>query len=175
MPPQDARVAKWFEAEVKPHEDALKGYLYKQVPNRADVDDVVQETYRRILEVKRKKAIKSAKGLLFAIARNVTSDIFRKKATSQTIFLAEMEHLRDSSAEPEPSTALNSKDEAKILREAIQQLPKRCRQILISRKLENLSNKEIAKDMNISVHTVEAQLTIGLVKCKQYFKRKGLL
>ena len=66
-------------------------------------------------------------------------------------------------------------DLVEILNQAILALPKRCRQIFILRKLENLSHKEISQRMGISVHTVESQLTKGLKKCQKYFERKGLI
>ncbi|UII35021.1 RNA polymerase sigma-70 factor [Fulvivirga ulvae] len=49
----------------------------------------------------------------------------------------------------------------------IDKLPSRCRQIFILSRMEELSHKEIADRMNISVKTVEAQMTIALRRLKE--------
>lgn len=46
--------------------------------------------------------------------------------------------------------------------EAIDQLPDRCREVFLKSRNEELSNLEIADRMNISVKTVEAQITKAL-------------
>jgi DNA-directed RNA polymerase specialized sigma24 family protein len=56
----------------------------------------------------------------------------------------------------------------------IAELPPRCREILVLRKFENLSHREIAKKLGISEHTVESQLTKGLHRCVEFFARHGL-
>jgi DNA-directed RNA polymerase specialized sigma24 family protein len=83
--------ADWFDSEIKPHESALRGYLFHHVPESVDVDDVVQEAYRRILDVRKKKTIEHPRGLLFTIARNAATDLFRKRKSSRTISITEIE------------------------------------------------------------------------------------
>lgn len=49
---------------------------------------------------------------------------------------------------------------------AIDRLPSRCRQIFLLSRMEDLSHKEIADRLTISVKTVEAQMTIALRRLK---------
>src|SRR5690606_41248782 len=46
------------------------------------------------------------------------------------------------------------------------QLPEKCRKVFILSRREHLTNKEIADQLNISVKTVENQMTIALRKLK---------
>lgn len=165
----------WFSREIKPHEGELRGYLYPRVNQHSDVDDIVQESFRRIVEVKRSQPIPSPKGLLFTIAKNLLKDFFRKKSNSRTSFVAEMEDLSVIDNETTPNDVASIQDEIKVLREAIQSLPPKCKKILILRKMENLSQKAIAERLNVSVHTVETQLTRGLKKCQKHFEKRGIL
>ncbi len=174
MSVNEVEYSDWFEREVKPHETALKGFLYNVVPENVDVDDVLQETYKRILSVKRGKPIQSARGLLFAIAKNVTRDLFRKKSGSNIINVADLHEFDVVDGEVGPFEAVCRQDEIRLLGEAIETLPPRCRRILILRKYEQMTTSQIAIEMNISVNTVETQLARGLLKCKRYFKGKGL-
>ncbi len=44
--------SKWFAEDVKPYEPALRAYLLKRFPSLPDHDDVVQETYTRLLRAR---------------------------------------------------------------------------------------------------------------------------
>ena len=176
MPPQDLEISTWFENEVRVNEPALRAYLQNRVPLTVEVDDVIQETYARIVKVRTSKSVESPRGLLFSIAKNITHDHFRKKYVSKTISLGEMEMVDDFVAtENVVNEGFVRSDEAEILQEAIRALPPKCRTIFLLRNYENLSYKEIANKLKISPKTVEAQLAIGIKKCRKYFEMHGLI
>jgi len=52
---------------------------------------------------------------------------------------------------------------------AIDKLPKRCRESILGR-LEGLSYQEIADKLNLSVHTVRNQISKGTKKLRKYFR-----
>jgi RNA polymerase sigma-70 factor (ECF subfamily) len=59
---------------------------------------------------------------------------------------------------------------AERIKTSIRQLPSRCSTIFALSKLEGLSNKEIADRLNISVKTVENQMTKAYKLLRQYLK-----
>ena len=79
--------------------------------------------------------------------------------------------LADEMAGPFESTALQ--EEIDQLVSAIQSLPDRCRQVMTLRKIYGLSQKEVAAKLEISVHTVEVQVGIGMRKCTAFFQQRG--
>ena len=173
--PQDTETAHWFASEVQPHEPELRRYLHG-LAARDNVDDLVQETYFRLLRARLKRTVLLPRGLLFAIARNAARDIFRRDAVSKTTGVAEVAELDvvDDMA-PDPHKVVTLRQETEILQAAIQSLPERCRTVLLLRKIQNLSHKEIADRMGISVHTVESQLTKALRRCQEYFEQQGAM
>ena len=54
----------------------------------------------------------------------------------------------------------------KLIDRSINKLPKKCKEIFKLSKTEGLTNHEIATLLNISVKTVEAQITIAFKKIK---------
>ena len=174
VPPADPEIARWFDAEVQLHEKALRAYLHG-LAAACDVDDIVQETYSRLVRARERGDVISPRGLLFATARNVARDLFRRRAAAPTTSITEIGAacvFDDAPAIPE---AVSRRQEAELLEAAIDALPPRCREILLLRKFENLSHREIAQRLGIAEHTVEVQLTKALHRCEDYFARQHAL
>src|ERR1700757_4932138 len=70
---------RWFSDEVHPHETALRVYLRRKFPAMHDVDDVLQESYVKILQAPPVGKIASTKAYLFAVARNAAIKVLRKR------------------------------------------------------------------------------------------------
>jgi RNA polymerase sigma factor (sigma-70 family) len=172
VPPENSPLSGWFQQHVQPHEGMLRAWLRSRFPSESDVDDVVQEAYARILEARDATAIEAPKAFLFAIARNLAlGRIRRQRAAGSWNGLAEfdVESVLDESADVPQTVARNQ--ELELLTQAIQSLPTRCRQIITLRKIYGLSQKEVAAQLGIAEHTVEAQGTIGLRKLTEFFER----
>jgi RNA polymerase sigma factor (sigma-70 family) len=177
-PPRDSASplldsAAWFVAELAPHEAALRAYLHGLVA-ASDVDDLVQETFARLLRARDLGPIASPRGLLFATARNAARDLFRRRATANAVPIAEIDESCVFDEAPGVAETVSRRQEKDLLAVAIADLPPRCREILVLRKFENLSHREIARRLGIAEHTVEAQLTKALHRCEAFFARHGL-
>lgn len=172
--PEDAR---WFAAEVLPHDAALRGWLRSRFPALGEIDDVVQEAYARLLQLRARDPLRrhAVKPLLFTTARNLALDELRRRQVVPMQALPEESEaavLIDDA--PAVGEAVGRRQELALLAEAIQALPPRCRQILTLRKIYGLSQREIARQLGISEHTVEAQVGIGMHRCADYLARLGL-
>ena len=165
---------RWFAAEVAPHETALRAYLHG-LASPTDIDDLVQETFARLLRARERGAIESPRGLLFATARNAARDLFRRRTTANTFPITEIVASRVFDDAPGVAETVSRRQETDLLTAAIAELPPRCREILVLRKFENLSHREIATRLGIAEHTVEAQLTKALRRCEEFFVRCGAL
>ena len=166
--------ARWFAKEVQPHEPMLRAWLRSCYPSHRDVDDIVQEAFVRICQARELGELRSPKAFLFTTARNLTLDRLRHQQVERVDSLAEIDALSvlDLAAGVPETVARNQ--ELELLTQAIQSLPKRCRQILTLRKIYGLSQREVAAELGISEHTVEAQGTIGLRKLAEFFNRHDL-
>ena len=165
---------RWFHEEVLPHEPALRAWLRARYPMLHDIDDLVQESYSRVLRARSLAPIGSVKSFLFATARNLAFDHFRRKKISGTESLAEMDELSVSEDGPGVFETVSRQQELELLTQAIQSLPERCRQVLTLRKIYGLSQKQIAAELGITEHTVEAQVSNGVRRCAEFLARHGL-
>lgn len=173
MPPTDQ--VRWFGEEVKPHEPALRAYLQARFPSLSDHDDLVQETYVRVLRAKAAGKVRYARALLFTTARNAALDLFRRRSATR---LEEVTDLAEDAAlekAPMVSDTVVRHEELEILAEAVRGLSDRCRQVVLLRYLDGLSYKEIAAQLGVSPETVKTQLATGMRRCAEHFAARGLL
>jgi RNA polymerase sigma-70 factor (ECF subfamily) len=173
MPPPTDQ-ARWFAEEVHPHDAQLKAYLRGAFPAVRDVDDVVQESYLRIWQARAAQPIQFAQAFLFKIARHLALDHVRREKIAP--FLSVGDSAASSVLEPGPNAAdtATAQEKLRMLADAIEHLPARCRQVVILRKLQSVSQREVAARLGISEKTVEAQLARGLARCEHYLRRRGV-
>lgn len=167
-------VSTWFAEEVQPHERALRSYLRTRFLAHPDIDDLVQETYARILKAREQAPVRSPKAFLFITARNVACDFFRRRKIIAIDPLAEIDLLPVFDDRPGVAETVCHDQELQMLGEALQALPPRCRHVLTLRRIYGLSHAEIATQLGISTHTVNAQIAIGVLRVRDYLRARGM-
>jgi RNA polymerase sigma factor (sigma-70 family) len=166
----------WLTKEILVHERALRGYLSRFFKNAADVEDVVQETYARLLSLNYSDsvAVRNWHAFLFTSAKNVALDRIRKARVVSLDTLAEMGGADVLDQTPSADEALNARQELALLLETIASLPDRCREALTLRKLYGLSQREIAQRLAITESTVEKHVASGVRLCaERMFAKRG--
>ena len=168
-------ISRWFADEVQPHEADLRGYLRRSYPSLLDVDDLVQETYARVVQAKVAGRVAEARPYLFTTARNAACDLFRRSKIISITGIAEIEHLPVVEDRPDVAEAIDHVHELAILHQAISTLPERCRQVLTLCKIYGLPHREVAARLGISEHTVNAQVALGVLRCRNFLRAQGLM
>ena len=166
----------WLAKEILVHERALRGYLSRFFKNVADVEDVVQETYARLLSLNdsTSTAVRNWHSFLFTSARNVALDRIRRARVVSLSTLAEMDSADVLDQTPSADEALSARQELALLLDTIASLPDRCREALTLRKLYGLSQREIAQRLSITESTVEKHVAYGVRLCaERMFAQRG--
>jgi len=171
MPPEHSDQARWFSTYVLPHEPALRAWLCRRFPDADNTDDIIQDSYLRLLKARESEAICSPKAFLFRTARNLSLDYLKSHKVSRKVPFEDLgsSNVLDPGA-PIPDV-VSRNQELEILKAAIQSLPDRCRQIVTLHEVYGMAQKDVARRLGISASTVSDQLTIGLRKCTAFAKR----
>lgn len=175
MPPSNTEQSRWFALEVQPHEPALRAYLRSRFPRLHDLDDIIQETYTRLLREKDAGRIQHARAFMFTAARNVALDFFRRRRTAGADAVTHSEPTDVVEERPDAAEALSQQQELEFLAEAVRTLPERCRHVIMLRYLKGYSYKEIASVLDVSTETVKTHMAKGVRRCAEYFEARGLL
>ena len=132
---------------------------YNIIKDRKACEDIVQEIFLQLwLKREGLQVRESLKGYLCAATRYQVFRYIRKNASRQDWYDRLEERL---SAQP-PDQSLLQKDLKRQVDEVVSVLPEKCQMIYRLSREEFLSHKEIAERLDISIKTVENQLTIAL-------------
>jgi len=155
--------------------DGLFGYALVLSRNRAEAEDLVQETCLRALgAMERLHSESNVKGWLFTILRNIWLNELRRRRTTP-----EMVEL-DSDAKGVIDPPDTSKDPHAIyvgelvreqVRAAIGQLPVEFREVIMLREYEELSYQEIAAVLDCPPGTVMSRLARARSKLRELLPR----
>lgn len=166
--------ARWFAAEVHPHDAQLKAYLRSSFPAVRDIDDVVQESYLRIWRSRAVQPIHSAKAFLFKVARHVALNLVDRQRASPVIVVGDLAALPVLDNRPGVVETVSKNEKLRLLVLALATLPPRCREITILRKLKGVPQREVAAQLGIAEKTVEEQVARGVKRCEEYLRRRGV-
>ncbi|MFQ5868738.1 MAG: RNA polymerase sigma factor [Candidatus Zixiibacteriota bacterium] len=162
---------KLFEA----HQRAIHHIIAKLVHNREEVRDLVQETFIKAfnsLESYRKEYRFTT--WLYKIAANNSIDYLRKKKIESLSLDRPLEteegsitiEIADSTYSPDKD--LVTKEKRLSIKEAIDSLPPKYREVIVLRHQEDRSYEQISGILSIPIGTVKARI----FRAREFLKKK---
>src|SRR5438067_429410 len=159
-----------FEDVMLPHLDAAHNLARWLLRNEQDAQDVVQEAYLRAFKSFGGFHGSNGRAWLLTIVRNTSYTLLKKnRAVDLTTTFDEEVHASGQESLT-PAAILEHNEDAKLMREAIDELPAEFREILTLRHQEGLSYKEIADITQIPSGTVMSRLARARAKLKECLK-----
>lgn len=149
------------------HYSSLCLYMIQFTKDRQDAEDIAQETFIKFWEKREKLLVTSSfKSYLFRSAYNLYMDQIRKEKRND-LLLVELKYEGLLSQIEEKES--DQQEKINKVKQIVEKLPDRCKEILLLSKREGLKNKEIAIRLNISIKTVESQMRLAFQKIRRDF------
>ncbi len=164
----------YFEQLYVSYYAKLKRFACEYVVSEADAENIVHDIFMELWE-KRDLYLLSANkvAVLFTSVKNRCIDHLRHQAIEQqTTIHLQQEYtvslqIKLNSLEVLDEHIFCETSLEDIITKAIASLPEKCRIIFVKSKIEGMKQKEIAQELNISIHTVETQMGIAYKKLKE--------
>ncbi len=150
-----------LEAFVRAHTAPLVRYLAGMVRNRADAEELAQETFLRFAtSLDSFRGDCSTRSFLFRIGHNLALNHLASATVQREILTGEVPEGRNPGRSPDSDTL---EEERTIrLRRVLKTLPTQQRSVVILRTWLDLSFREIAEVLSLAEGTVKAHYFFGL-------------
>ncbi|HYH56274.1 MAG TPA: RNA polymerase sigma-70 factor, partial [Anseongella sp.] len=158
-----------FEGLFKTHYEALCRCAFRIVRDEAVTEDIVQEVFYSLWSKRTTLQVDTGfKSYLYKASVNGALNHLRKQKNLTSREAVFQEGLLTNSNTADH--AIHYKETGNRINSVIDALPPACRTVFILSRYENMSHREIAERLNISVNTVENHMSRALK-----FLRKHLI
>ncbi|OQP38611.1 hypothetical protein A4H97_17960 [Niastella yeongjuensis] len=159
------------------NDEAAFGKLFRQfyprllifttaiLKNRETAEEAVEDVFLKLWENRKVlPAVNNLSYYLLVAAKHKALDYLEKAKTIPQISIDDAVLDAGVAMQIDPETALISAENIRIIQSAINGLPPRCRLIFLLVKEDGLKYRETADLLNISIKTVETQMSLALRK-----------
>lgn len=144
----------------------MLGFFLRAVRDPHEAQDLVQETYSRLLGRRSGEPISNPRALLYEVARNLLIDRHRQRQVRQHESDSTLaEHPAPASSEPEAVVA--GRQRLQLLMAVIEDLPPRCREAFVLHRIDGLPQAVVAERMGISRNMVERHIMLAMAACRR--------
>jgi len=146
----------------------LRQFLRAQVRNTADIPDIIQEVFLRLLRVPNRETIRQPEAYIFTIARHAAQQ--HRLTSSRAEALVELdEALYDLLPGPEPDPVLEVTAEQCVaaLEDALEQMPAKVRATFLLYRRDGLSMDEISERLGITRPMAKKYLVKALARFRE--------
>tara|TARA_B100000497_G_C7558197_1_gene336904 strand:- start:18 stop:509 length:492 start_codon:yes stop_codon:yes gene_type:complete len=143
--------------------DSVRNYIYYRCNNEEIATDIAQETFMKIWEKKFTFHPIQTKGLIYKIANQLWINQYRKKESKKIYELS----LSYNTSNVQLENSLEFKELKQKYEATLSVLPLKQREVFLMSRMEDLTYKEIAERLKISVKTVEKRMTQTLKELRK--------
>jgi RNA polymerase sigma-70 factor (ECF subfamily) len=168
--PRNRRVVAWFKRWRKPIRQWLS---HRSSVPTADLDDLAQEVFLRLLRYSDDVAIDNPQGYLFRIAANVANEWqerARHRRPHDDSWLEDLQVEFDD----EPENTIAREVAREYMQEAVNKLPRRQREVLLLHVSEGLTYKQIAERQGLTYRVILRDLTRAYSQLRKQLRQADL-
>lgn len=173
---------KALETLIERYQVALFNFIFRMINSKEEAEDLLQETFLKVIKNLPKFKWKNFKSYLYKIARNTVIDKLRKKNLEVSLEQALYSNCENDCVaeslliDPQgrtPEEILHQEELKQKLESAIAKLPDEQKQVFLLHEYSGLTFKEIAAITKCSINTVLSRFQYALKKLRSELKRGG--
>lgn len=157
---QHQLVDEWY----RQFKSKLAEFLRRGVRSDADVQDLSQEVFLRLLRVKQPELIEAPRAYLYRIAVHVLAEWRTREGRAR---MHDSEELDDLSTGGGPDQTAESDSQRAELQQALSHLPASYRATLVLHTQHRLTYREIAQHLGVTERMVKRYIVKGYAEMRQ--------
>lgn len=149
----------WFKSLFDEHYDSVRRYLYYRCGDTDLSEDIAQETFIKLWDVRTTVREDSVLSLLYTISTN----LLKNHHKHQKVVLSFQKSTTKSDLDAEEADHPLREQELKArLEHILAEMPEKCRVPFLMSRIEDMTYSEIAQRLNLSVKAVEKRMKEAL-------------
>jgi RNA polymerase sigma factor (sigma-70 family) len=165
----------FIAALASEHGGRLRRFLAARLRNAADVPDLAQEVFLRLLRVKQHDTIRTPEAYLLTIAGHVVHQhALRKDVLVQAADLFDAMEDVEALAAPDAAGQVDAQQGLENLERILDELPPNVRACFVLQRLHGYSLDEIVAAVGIARSTVKKYLVIAITHCQRRLAATGM-
>lgn len=145
----------------------LRRFLSTRARNAADVPDLCQEVFLRLMRVQQHDMIRSPEAYLFTIASHVAHQhTLRESNVPQRVDITEVVAELQLASPDDPCANAETQERLRNLQRALDQLPPKLSTVLLLHRFAGLSIEEIGAQLGVARVTAKKYLAQALLHCR---------
>jgi len=150
-----------FEILFRFYYPGLTVYARQFIPDAVMAEEIVQDFFVRFWDKHQSiRPAESIKSYFFSSIKNSSLNVLKHQKIEEK-YVRKMTEMAEDNLLYDPNLYIASELQEKI-KNTIELLPERCREIFLMSRIKGFSNDEIAKQLDISKRTVETQISNAL-------------
>ena len=162
-----------FVADLeRQHGQRLRRFLASRLRHgAADVEDLVQEVFLRLLRIDRHETIRSSESYLYMVAFHVLHQhLLRRSAAPEAVEITALINEMESAPADDPVKQAEMQQELQALQGALRQLSPKAQAVLLLHRRDGYSLEEIGARLGFSRANAAKYLAKALLHCRQYLQ-----
>ena len=156
-----------LDAAFAENRGRLLRYLRARIGTAEDAHDIAQETYLRIMRVSKPDLIERPDAYIFKIAANLAGEFLLKRGgAAETIDLDTLMDIGRDGDDLAGAAHLEHRADLTRVKTVLADMAPLYQSVLILRKRDGLSHREIAERLGVSIHTVKVYLKRAVAKLR---------
>lgn len=154
--------ALWLQAEVLPHRQWLLRWIARRYPAEPDLDDVVQESFEKVLRSTDPSSVRDIRIYLSRTAMRLVIDRSRRRNTRPLVYSGDVSRLGLVCDYPLPDAVCAAREEWDDVCQAMDRLPERTRTVIHLRRIDGMPQRETAEACGLTESSIVKHLRRGL-------------
>lgn len=157
------------------HGRQLRRFLAARLRHAAaDVPDIVQEIFLRLLRIKDHEAIRNPQAYLYTVATHVLHQYsLQRSARAQTMDPLEVATALEDHVAPDPADELEIRERLEALGRNLERVSPRAYATLVMYRCEGMTLAEIGARLGVSHVTVRKYLAKAIAFCDEQLDHEG--
>lgn len=160
----------WFRSIFDQYYESIRHFAYYKTGDVDLSDDIVQETFLKLWDMRSKVNNDTVKSLLYTIAGNIIKNHYKHLKVVYSFQVAVKGEMTSNPSSADESIRMDQLN--KKLQEVLASLPDGQREVFLMNRIDGLTYEEIAARLGLSVKAIEKRMSEALAVIRQKFGYK---